>query len=78
VAEHALFGDLHAVVFGFADRADVNGVEIDRMKFSGKFQSKDGYRRAYKGKPGLTAQLVSGPGRIGLQASFASGLIPAV
>lgn len=40
------------------------GVEIDRMKFSGKCQSKDGYSRAYTGKPGLTAGLVSGPGRI--------------
>lgn len=40
------------------------GVEIERMKFSGKCQSKDGYRRAYTGKPGLTAELVSGPGRI--------------
>lgn len=38
------------------------GVEIDRMKFSGKCQSKDGYSRAYTGKPGLTAGLVSGPG----------------
>jgi len=54
------------------------GIEIDRMKFSGKCQSKDGYRRGYKGKPGLTAQLVSGPGRISFQASSASGLIPAV
>ncbi|GGL49582.1 hypothetical protein GCM10009091_34130 [Pseudomonas brenneri] len=40
------------------------GVEIDRMKFSGKFQSKDGYRRRYDGKPCLTAELASGPGRI--------------
>jgi hypothetical protein len=54
------------------------GIEIDRMKFSGKCQSKDGYRRGYKGKPGLTAQLVSGPGRIGFRASSAPGLIPAV
>ncbi|MFL1546985.1 hypothetical protein [Pseudomonas sp. O39] len=40
------------------------GVEIDRMKFSGKCQSKDGYSRAYTGKPGLTADLISGPGHI--------------
>ncbi|QAY87215.1 hypothetical protein [Pseudomonas arsenicoxydans] len=40
------------------------GIEIDRVKFSGKCQSKDGYNRAYIGKPGLTAGLVSGPGRI--------------
>ncbi|WP_262373414.1 MULTISPECIES: hypothetical protein [unclassified Pseudomonas] len=37
------------------------GLEIDRMKFSGKCQSKEGYSRAYSGKLGLTAQLLSGP-----------------
>lgn len=37
------------------------GVEIDRMKFSGKCQSKGGYSRSYDGKPGLTAQLETGP-----------------
>ena len=41
-----------------------DGVEIDRMKFSGKCQSKDGYSRSYHGKPGLEAKLASGPGRI--------------
>lgn len=41
-----------------------DGVEIDRMKFSGKCQSKDGYNRSYCGKSGLDAVLVSGPGRI--------------
>ncbi|KAA5842240.1 hypothetical protein F2A37_16360 [Pseudomonas chlororaphis] len=40
------------------------GVEVDRMKFTGKYQGEDGYRRAYSGKPGLTAELVFGPGRI--------------
>ncbi|XVJ46799.1 hypothetical protein ACDZ94_20060 [Pseudomonas sp. UBT] len=40
------------------------GVEVDRVKFSGKCQSKDGYRRAYTGKPGLIAKLESGPGQI--------------
>lgn len=40
------------------------GIEIDRMKFSGKCQSKEGYNRAYTGKLGLTAGLVSGPGWI--------------
>lgn len=44
------------------------GVEIDCIKFSGKCQSKDGYSRSYCGKPGLTAELVSGPGRIQFQA----------
>lgn len=37
------------------------GVEIDRMKFSGKCQSKEGYSRSYDGKIGLTVQLLSGP-----------------
>lgn len=41
-----------------------NGVEIDRMKFTGKHQGQDGYRRSYAGKPGLTAKLAFGPGRI--------------
>ncbi|MBY8946357.1 hypothetical protein J1G35_10810 [Pseudomonas sp. SH10-3B] len=40
------------------------GVEIDRVKFSGKCQSKGGYSRSYHGKSGLKAALVSGPGRI--------------
>lgn len=40
------------------------GVEIDRVKFSGKCQSKGGYSRSYHGKSGLQAALVSGPGRI--------------
>ncbi|WP_016970598.1 hypothetical protein [Pseudomonas tolaasii] len=44
------------------------GAEVDRMKFSGKCQSKDGYRRAYTGMAGLTAELVSGPGRIHFSA----------
>lgn len=35
--------------------------EVDRMTLSGKCQSPSGYRRSYTGKPGLTAQLVSGP-----------------
>jgi hypothetical protein len=76
--------DLFAITGGVLCGAEAEiailegGVEIDRMKFSGKCQSKDGYRRAYTGKPGLTAQLVSGPGRIGFQASSAPVLIPAV
>ena len=41
-----------------------DGVEIDRVKFSGKCQSEGGYSRSYHGKSGLQAALVSGPGRI--------------
>ena len=40
------------------------GVEVDRVKFSGKCQSKGGYGRSYYGKTGLSANIVSGPGRI--------------
>ena len=40
------------------------GVEVERVKFSGKCQSKGGYSRSYCGKSGLEAALVSGPGRI--------------
>ena len=48
------------------------GVEIDRMKFSGNCQSKDGYSREYTGKLGITADLVSGPGRIRFEVKDAS------
>ncbi len=41
-----------------------DGVEIDRVKFSGKCQSEGGYSRSYHGKSGLQAALVSGPGRL--------------
>lgn len=40
------------------------GVEMDRVKFSGKCQSKGGCSRSYHGKSGLQAALVSGSGRI--------------
>jgi len=77
---HDLFAITDGVLCGSEAEIAIldGGFEIDRMKFSGKCQSKDGYRRAYTGKPGLTAQLVSGPGRISFQASSVSGLIPAV
>lgn len=55
-----------------------DGVEIDLVKFSGKCQSKDGYRRSYTGKPGLTAKHVSGPGRIRFQEEPASEVTSAV
>ncbi|MEX5559013.1 hypothetical protein Q1J45_15720 [Pseudomonas rhodesiae] len=40
------------------------GIEIDRVKFSGKCQSKGGYSRSYHGKSGLHAALLTGPGKI--------------
>ncbi|ROL94154.1 hypothetical protein BK636_02045 [Pseudomonas chlororaphis] len=43
------------------------GIEIDRMKFSGKVgPGGSGYRRSFTGKPGLIAKLVIGPCRIQL------------
>ncbi|MGQ7862596.1 hypothetical protein ACUN0G_25450 [Pseudomonas sp. 32A] len=48
------------------------GVEVDRVKFSGKCQNKGGYSRSYFGKSGLEAALVSGPGRISFQESAVS------
>lgn len=63
---HDLFTITDGVICGAETEVAIldAGVEIDRMKFSGKCQSKDGYRRAYTGTPELTAALVSGPGRI--------------
>lgn len=54
------------------------GVEIDRVKFSGKCQSKGGYSRSYCGKSGLTAKHVSGPGRIRFQEESGSGITSVV
>ncbi|MDS9879473.1 hypothetical protein RMI40_32085 [Pseudomonas protegens] len=43
--------------------------EVDRMKFTGKTgPGGNGYRRSYTGKQGLTARLISGPGRIRFDA----------
>lgn len=42
--------------------------EVERVKFSGKCQSEGGYSRSYHGKPGLTAKLLTGPGRINFLA----------
>ncbi|KTC10568.1 hypothetical protein AO391_26450 [Pseudomonas marginalis ICMP 9505] len=61
-----LFIITDAGIFGAENEVAIlyGGVEIDRVKFSGKCQSKDGYARAYTGKPGLTAIVASGPGRV--------------
>ena len=63
---HDLFTITDGVLCGVEAEVAIldGGVEIDRMKFSGKCQSKGGYSRSYYGKPGLEAALVSGPGRI--------------
>ncbi len=44
--------------------------EIDRLSFSGKIgPGGSGYRKSYTGRPGLTAELVSGPGEIELHSA---------
>ena len=66
--------DLFAVSDGALSGADADvaildaGVEIDRVLFSGMCSSAEGYCRRYAGRPGLTAELVSGPGRISFEA----------
>lgn len=63
---HDLFTITHCDICGAEAEIAIldGGVEVDRVKFSGKCQSKDGYRRAYTGKTGFTAELVSGTRRI--------------
>ncbi|MFF7108918.1 hypothetical protein [Pseudomonas sichuanensis] len=39
--------------------------EVDRLIIAGKVKNPGDYRRAYTGKSGLTAQVVSGPGELG-------------
>jgi hypothetical protein len=52
--------------------------EIDRLRFEGKVgPGGEGYRRSYTGKPGLTGQIVSGPGDINFLAVASVDLIPA-
>ncbi|MNE45685.1 hypothetical protein D3C80_1399820 [compost metagenome] len=39
--------------------------EVERMRFTGKTgPGGNGHRRSYTGKKGLTARMISGPGRI--------------
>lgn len=63
---HDLFTMRGGVLCGAeAEVAILDGsVEVERVKFSGKCQSKGGYSRSYYGKSGLEATLVSGPGKI--------------
>jgi hypothetical protein len=50
-------------------------VEIDRLKLSGKVgPGGPGFRRSYEGKPGLTAELVSGCCKISFREAVSSGL----
>lgn len=67
--------DLHRVEGGLVcvDEAVVavldNGREMHRERFFGKCTSPSGYTRKYRGKPGLTAALISGNCRMGFSLS---------
>jgi hypothetical protein len=77
---HDLFTVAESAICGAeAEVAILDGdMEIDRMKFSGKCQSKGGCSRSYYGKPGLAASKVVGPGRISFHAKPATGFNSAV
>lgn len=67
--------DLHRFEAGLicGDEAVVaildEGREIHRERFIGKCTSPSGYTRKYRGKPGLTATLLSGSCRMGFGLS---------
>lgn len=44
-----------------------DGVEVDRVVFSGKATH---FQRCYKGKPGLSALIASGPGSIEMKPAL--------
>lgn len=54
-----------------------NGREIHRERFTGKCTSPSGYTRKYRGKPGLTASLISGSCRMGFSLSEPTAAAPA-
>ncbi|MBP5948268.1 MULTISPECIES: hypothetical protein [unclassified Pseudomonas] len=54
-----------------------NGREIHRERFTGKCTSPSGYTRKYRGKPGLTAALISGSCRMGFSLSEPAKAAPA-
>ncbi|WP_083454260.1 hypothetical protein [Pseudomonas sp. P97.38] len=74
--------DLHRLEGGFicGDEAVVavldNGREIHRESFIGKCTSLGGYTRNYRGKPGLTAALISGNCRMDFSLSSPSKAAP--
>lgn len=67
---HQLFTVTEGGICGAeAEVAILDGTaEVERVKFSGKCQSEGGYSRSYHGKPGLTAEIVKGPGRVVLES----------
>lgn len=75
--------DLHRLEGGLVcgDEAVVavldNGREIHCERFFGKCTSPSGYTRKYRGKPGLTAALVSGNCRMGFTLIAPTAAAPA-
>ena len=53
-----------------------NGRKIHRERFIGKCTSPGGYTRKYRGKPGLTAVLISGNCRMDFSLSSPSKAAP--
>ncbi|WP_236192773.1 hypothetical protein [Pseudomonas glycinae] len=65
-----LFGTSSGVVCGVEVVVALldGGTEIDRLNFNGKVgPGSDGYSRSYIGKPGLRAEIISGPGTVTLK-----------
>ncbi|AVU77053.1 hypothetical protein [Pseudomonas rhizophila] len=53
-----------------------DGHEIHRERFFGKCISPGGYTRKYRGKPGLTAALISGNCRMGFSLNDPAKALP--
>lgn len=53
-----------------------NGREIHRERFIGKCTSPSGYTRKYRGKPGLTAALISGNCRMAFSLDGPAKALP--
>lgn len=64
-----LFSTSNGVLCGAETQVAIldNGVEVDRLVFSGKCHH---YQRRYTGKPGLRAVIASGPGSIEMDATL--------
>lgn len=64
-----LFSVSNGVLCGADTQVSIldDGVEVDRVTFSGKCEQ---YQRRYIGKPGLKAVIASGPGSIEMEAAL--------
>ncbi|UDI95305.1 hypothetical protein [Pseudomonas sp. IAC-BECa141] len=61
-----LFGTSSGVVCGVEVVVALldGGTEIDRLNFKGKVGPGGGFSLSYTGKPGLSAEIISGPGSV--------------